>query len=505
MRKGVLLILVVMSCAWLISTGIAQQASDQPLIVGISADPITLDPHDSTAMNDRNYYYQLFDTLVRLTPDLELAPGLAESWENPTPTTYILHLRQDVVFHDGTPFNAEAAKWNFERMLNPDEGLPRRSEINMVEVVEVIDDYTVRIELSQPYAPFLSVLTDRAGMMVSPDAVAEYGDDFGTNPVGTGPFIFNEWTRNNRVTLVRNPNYWEEGLPEVAGVEYRIFPDPTVKLTNVRTGNAHIIDEIPPQNVASIRENDQVNVYEVSGLGYRYLDLNTVRPPFDEKLLRQAVSWAIDRESLVENVLRGTAVVAEGPCPPSLWCYDPDFHPYERDVETVTRLLEEAGVPEGFSFTLIVANDSTDQVIAQFIQAQLAEANIRMDIQTVDASALSEALRSGEYEAMLVGWSGRSDPDGNLYGEFYTDAPINFRKWSNPEVDRLLDEARSTLDQDERYDLYLEVQNLIADGAPIVFLYSPTWLHATSEQVEGYQMYPDGRFRFRDVSLSPSN
>ena len=504
MRKGIFVVLLSICCAWLVSTGSAQQSSNQALIVGISADPITLDPHDSTAQNDRNYYYQLFDTLVRLTTDLDLAPGLAESWENPNPTTYVLHLQPNVTFHDGTPFNAEAVKWNFDRMLDPDEALPRQSEISMIDKVEVVDGDTVRILLSQPYAPFLSVLTDRAGMMVSPDAVTKYGDDFGLNPVGTGPFVFNEWSRNNRVVLEKNQDYWEEGLPKIEGVEYRIFPDPTVKLTNVRTGNAHIVDDVPPQSVASIQQDTQVDVYEIDGLGYRYLDLNTVKQPFDDVLLRQAVSGAIDRGSLVENVLRGTAVVAEGPCPPSLWCHDPDFHPYERDLEVVTGLLEEADIPSGFSFTLIVANDSTDQVIAQFIQAQLAEVNIRMDIQTVDASALSDALTSGEYEAMLVGWSGRGDPDGNLYGEFYTDAPINYRKWSNPQVDQLLDDARATLDQNERYDLYLEVQSLIAEGAPIVFLYSPKWIHVASNQLEGYQMYPDGRFRFKDVTLSSS-
>lgn len=481
-------------------SGFAQRTPDDVLVVGINADPITLDPHASTSMTDRNYYYQLFDPLFRLTPDLEIAPGLVASWETPSPTTYLFTLQEGVTFHDGTALDAEAVVWNFERMLDPDNSLPRRSEVNVISDIEAVDALTVRIELSAPYAPFLSVLTDRSGMMVSPTAVQSLGEDFPTNPVGAGPFMFSEWDRNSQLTFTANPNYWQDGLPRLSAVQYRIFPDPTVRLTNLRTGSVDIVDSVPPQSLASIENSADFALYPTPGLGYEYLDLNTVRPPFDETALRQAVAWGIDRASMVTNILRGTAVVADGPCPASLWCHDPDFEPYTRDPEQVARALAEAGVPDGFSFELIMANDSIDQTIGQLLQAQLADVGIDMTIRTVDASALSAALRSGEYEAMLVGWSGRSDPDGNLYVEFKTDAPVNFRKWSDPDVDRLLEEGRASLDQEERYEIYREMQDLIAEGSPLVFLYTPTWIHATATKVGDYEIVPDGRFRFATVT-----
>lgn len=489
--------LLVFSLAF---AALGQQTPDDTLVVAVGSDPTTLDPHASTAMADRNFFYQVFDPLFRLTPELEIAPGLVETWETPSPTTYVFHLREGLVFHDGTPLDAEAVAWNFERMLNPDNNLARRSEINVISEVEVVDPLTIRIELTNPYSPFLSVLTDRAGMMISPTAVQELGDDFATNPVGAGPFTFEAWDRNNRLTFSAFSDYWEEGLPQLEAVEYRIFPDPTVRLTNLRTGSVDIIDSVPPQSLASIRRSRDIEIYEVAGLGYEYLDLNTARPPFDQESLRQAVAWAVDRESLVRTILRDTAAVAHGPCPASLWCHDPEFRPYQRDPEKVAELLEEAGVPDGFSFELIMANDSIDQTIAQLLQAQLADVGITMEIRTVDLSALSSALRGGEYQAMLVGWSGRSDPDGNLYVEFKTGAPVNFRKWSNAEVDRLLEEGRASLDQSERYDIYRRVQELVAEGSPLVFLYTPTWIHAASDEVQGYQMVPDGRFRFGSVN-----
>jgi peptide/nickel transport system substrate-binding protein len=469
------------------------------LKIGINADPTTLDPHKSASMVDRHYYYQIFDTLVAVDAQMNPKPGLAESWENPDPKTYIFHLRQGVKFHDGTEFNAEIAKWNFDRMLDPKEILPRASEIATIETVEALDANTLKITLKSPYAPFISVLTDRAGMMVSKEAVEKLGEEFERKPVGTGPFVVQEWTAKSQVVLKRNESYWDQGKPYLAGAVYKIIPDETVRLTNLKTGDVDLLEQIPPKDVKSVKAGGEFTVVETVGQGFDYLDLNTARPPFDNKALRQAVAWAVDREIIQEKIYYNVGAVANGPFPSSLWVHDQVYAPYKRDLAKAKEKLNEGGKPDGFSFKLTITNSPLNVLTAQVLQAQLKEASINMEIDLVDNSALGSALRSGEYQALRAGWSGRTDPDGNAYGLFVTNGPINYRKYSNAAVDDLLNKARVSLDQAERKALYQEVAKIAVEDAPLVFINSNQHLHVMKQSVKGYVLPSDGRIRLGGV------
>lgn len=471
------------------------------LKVGIYSDPTTLDPHKSAAMYDRHYYYQIFDTLVAVDKDGKLKPGLAESWETPDPRTYIFHLRKGVKYHDGTEFNAASAQWNFERMLDPKAKLPRASEISSIDKIEAIDPFTLKITLKAPYSPLLSVLTDRAGMMVSKDAVEKLGADFERKPVGTGPFVVTEWTPKSQVVLKRNDSYWDQGKPYLDSIVYKIIPDENVRLTNLKTGDVDLLESIPPKDVKSVKDSGEFTVVETVGQGYDYLDLNTARSPFDNKALRQAVAWAIDRDVIQQKLYYGVGAVANGPFPASLWTHDPKFVPYQRDVVKAREKLKEGGKPDGFSFKLTITNSPLNVLTAQVLQAQLKEAGITMEIDLVDSSALGAALRSGGYEAVRAGWSGRTDPDGNTYGLFVTGGPINYRKWSNPTVDDLLKKARSSLDEPERLKLYQQAARIIVDEAPLVFIHSDQMLHVMKKSVKGYWLPSDGRIRLAGVWL----
>ncbi len=471
------------------------------LTVGISGDPITLDPHKSASMTDRNYYYQIYDPLVTLGADGSIQPGLAEKWDNPDPKTYIFHLRTGVKFHDGTDFNATIAKWNFDRMLDPKAKLPRLSEINMIDTVTVTDANTLKITLKTPYAPFLTVLTDRSGMMVSKAAVEKLGDDFARKPVGTGPFIVTEWTPKSQVVLRRFDQYWDKPKPYLDGVVYKIIPDETVRLTSLKTGEVGLIDTIPPKDVASVKASGEYTVAESPSQAYDYLDLNTKQPPFNNKALRQAVAWAIDRQAIQQTVYYNVGAVANSPFPASLWAHDPNFVPYTRDVAKAKAAMAAGGQPNGFSFKLTMTNTPLNVLVGQVIQGQLKEVGIDMQLDLVDSSALSAALTSGKYQACRAGWSGRADPDGNVYTMFTTNGSINYRKLSNKTLDDLLEKARAATTQAERKTLYQQAAQIIADESVLVFIHSDQFLHPMKKNVKGYKMISDGRIRLAGVWL----
>lgn len=291
------------------------------LRVALDADPPKLDPHLSSSAIDRQVQNNIFDKLVELDEKLNIVPELAAEWEiSEDGRVYTFKLRQGVKFHDGTDFNAEVVKFNFERMLNRELKTPRYNEVSMVEKVEVLDPYTVAITLKKPFSPFLGILTDRAGMMVSPAAVQKYGNDgFLNHPVGTGPFKFESRIKGDSITLVKNESYWRQGLPKADQVIYKVITDQNVAVVNLQSGQVDILDTrtIPDQQLPSLRQDKRVVLDVLPGLGYQGLWLNVTRPPFDDKWLRKAVDAAIDRETLVKVVFGDAATPGWGPFPPS--------------------------------------------------------------------------------------------------------------------------------------------------------------------------------------------
>ena len=469
------------------------------LVIGLDADPPQLDPHMSSAAVDRQVFQSLFNKLIEIDENLEYVPELATDWEiSEDGLTYTFNLQEGVLFHDGTPFNAEAVKFNFERMLDPELSSPRSSEVGLISEVKVLDEYKIEVKLSEPFAPFLSVLTDRAGMMVSPTAVKELGDDFANKPVGTGPYKFENRVSQSHIELTRFEDYWR-GEPAIEKVTIRPFPDSTVRVTNLLSGDLDILNKIAYKDIEKLKNDPNITLLEQDALGFQGIHLNTAVAPFDNKAVRQAINYAIDRSAIAQVVFHNGVSIAVSPFSPISWAA-PDFEQPKADVEKAKQILADAGVTD-VSFTLKISPNPEEEQMAQMIQAMLSEVGITVKIEMVEFGTLLDQLDTGDFQAVRNGWSGRTDPDGNLHRFMYTDASNNYTNYSNPKVDELIEAARTTSDQAARAEMYKEVSEIIWDDAPYIYLYHERDYKAMKKNVVGFKAIPDMMVRTETVSF----
>jgi len=482
-----------------------QQQATEPqkdvvINIALNADPPKLDPHQSTALVDRQVFQSIFDKLVDFDEKLNIQPQLAEKWTiSDDGLVYTFNLRQGVKFHDGTDFNAEAVKYNFERMMDPNFTSPRKSEINAVDKVEVVDAYTVKITLKEPFAGFLSILADRAGMIVSPTAAKAAGVDFLNNPIGTGPFKFKERVKGDSITLVRNESYWQAGLPKAAGIVYKTVTDENVKLVNLQSGQLDIIDTVPARQVPTLKTDSRVQLAIHSSLQYQGLWLNVTKGPLADKKVRQAIDAAIDREALVKVVFGETAAPSYSPFAPGTPADDAVPYP-KRDLEKAKKLLAEAGKADGVSVTLKVSPSPINQQIAQVVQQMLADANIKVTIEQEEFGQLLDKLSKKDYDMAQVGWSGRPDPDGNIYGFVVTGMGNNYAGYSNPKIDQLLNDARKPTSMADRKPLYAEAMKILHEDVPYVYLWFPLNVKGLGPTVKGFMQVPDGMIRTQNLT-----
>jgi len=497
----VLAALVVVGCGG----GGAPQSNTPPgtLYVALEAEPPELDPNLSSAYVDRQVMASLYDKLVDIDEEGEIVPMLAKSYEeSDDDLVYTFHLREGIKFQDGTPFNAEAVKYNLDRYQEEDS--VRSTEVELIESVEVVDPMTVRVTLSEPFAPFLAVLTDRAGIMASPKAIEKNNGRISKDPVGTGPFKFVERVRGDHITVEKNPDYWREGLPKIDKIEYRGIEDENVQYQNLQSGELDVIDSIPVVEFKELQESGDYNVSIEQGLGFQGVWLNVTQPPFDNKQLRQAVYRLVDREAIVKAVLRDVGGEAgNSPFSEQSWAYSEESDQYpERSVEEAKALLEEAGKPDGFSFTLKTDPTPLNQQIGQVIQNNLKPAGIDVKLEQEEFGTLLDDSTNGNFQALYLGWSGRIDPDLNIYDFMVTNGDFNDSGYSNPEVDKLLNEARTTSDRDRRKELYGQVMEILHEDVPYVYLFhnNQTTDFAMQPTVQGFKPYPDGILRLAGVS-----
>ncbi len=493
---------------WLGLSPGAAAAADPPkkggtLRVGFYIEAATMDPHLSGSKIDRQVYHNIYEPLVTLDTKLGIKPGLAESWSQPDPKTLVFKLRRGVKFHDGTDFNAEAAKFNFERMKTEPKSV-RKGEVANIDTVEVVDSHTLKVNLKKPDAALLATLTDRAGMMVSPKVVQERGVELGRNAkgAGTGPFEFVEWVRDSHLVIKRHDGYWnKQGGPYLDRVRYRPIPDDVVKLHSLQSGEIDVMDYVQPRDVAAVKADKNVVVVDVPSLADFAYQLNTTRPPFNTRALRQAVAYALDVEQIVKGVWLNVGVPANGPIPPTSWAYDRSIPPIKRDLARAKAKLAEGGQPNGFTFTLTTNNIPINIQEAEVMQAQLAEAGITAKVKLVDSATLISDGNARNFEMVNFQWSGRPDPDGNTY-QFLRTTPGTSFNWSgvsNPQMDALLDRTREISNQAERRKLYGELTKLLQDELPMIFIVHPIEPKAFSPKVQGYEPIPDGMMRFKDV------
>ncbi|GAX90069.1 ABC transporter substrate-binding protein [Effusibacillus lacus] len=469
------------------------------LNIAINADPPKLDPSFSTALVERQVFQSLYDTLLELKPDGTLAGELAEKWEvSEDKKTYTFKLRQGVKFHDGTDFNAEAVKFNFERYM--DKASTRRAELEAVENVSAVDANTVKVTLKKPFAPFLSVLADRAGMMVSPAAVKKYGEDFVNNPVGTGPFKFKERVKGDKLVLEKNPNYWQKGLPKLDSVTYKVINSSDVQLVNLKSGQVDIIDKFPDKEVDNVKNDPKIKVINELSYAFQGIHINVTKPPFDKKELRQAVDLLIDREAIVKVALHGTGAPAHSPFAKGHFAYGDSDKAPKPDLAKAKELLAKAGVPNGFSFTLTISTTPLNQQIGSLIQGMLKPAGIDVQLEKVEFGQMLEKGKAVNHQALMLGWSGRPDPDQNIYQFMKTKEPNNYTGYSNTKVDELLLAARTETDTTKRKGIYDEAMKILNDELPYIYTYHEANLLGFSKSVQGFEYVPDGLIRTANLS-----
>jgi peptide/nickel transport system substrate-binding protein len=495
------------------------QAAGQPAAAGgtltfvLENDVIDFDPMLSRAFVDRNAHYQIYDSLVRVDPSGKIIPWLAEKWDlSSDGKKMTFSLRKGVKYQDGTPFDAESVKWNIDRYRNTD-GSARKGELAPVASVDVVDPSTVAFTLSTPFSPLLALLVDRAGMMVSRAVAESAGQDFTRKAfkAGTGPFVLTEAVKDDHITLEKNPDWWGTDasggkLPLLDKIIIHPVLDGNVRLTNLKTGDAQYANNVAPKDVAGVKTDSTLSYMEVPG--YSYGSLTTNRSPgfiFNEARYVKAVSMAIDRQELLDKAFFGIGVVAYGAVAPGHFSYDPNFKPFEKaDPEGAKALIDQVGKGP-LSFELLVSSgDPTTLQQAQLIQAQLRKASIDAQIVQLEFAQILKQQSDHVFKGMsFIGWSGRIDPDGNTYDFNYTGRPNNDGQYSNPDVDKLLDQQRQSSDTGERTTALRKAEQIyVADDPSRPWFRFGVAQQLTSTKVQGLAPYPDQIPRFQLASLT---
>lgn len=486
MKKAVVLVVILLS--------VCVQA--QTLTVGLFQDPPSLDPAFATATSESNVLHQIFNTLLTFDEDGNFVPELATDWMiSDDGLTYTLTLRDDVNFHDGTPFNAEAVKYSLERNMGMADGA-FAEQLSVIEQINVIDDTNVEIVIAQPQGSFLTFLATISSMPVSPTAAAAGTDAFANNPIGTGAFQFVSRTLQDNITLARNENYWD-GAPAIEEVVIRPFPDGSVRYANLLSGAVDMIYPIEPRDYVEAEDNDEVDTILQPTNGWRILVLDTTEPPFDDPDFRRALAATINRQAISQVVFNGLEPPATGPMPANSPYYTEPTNLQGVDLE----LAQELSGDSTFALTTI-ARSPEDQ-LTQLIQAMASQGDVELSIEPVEVGEYLRRNTSGEYDATTMQWSGQPDPDGNITSFFITDGFWNWSGYSNTEVDALLTQAQIETDVATRRDLYAQALEIINEDVPVIWLTNQVRLVATRPEVDGVFLLPNtGIMELENATIS---
>jgi peptide/nickel transport system substrate-binding protein len=441
------------------------------------------------------------DKLVDITPELDIVPQLATEWHWVDDNKgLLLTLRQGVKFQDGEPLDAAAVKFSIERHLTT-PGSNRKAEISAVSTVEIVDDHTVKLVLKTPFAPLLAALSDRAGMIVSPKAAQAPGD-FSAHPVCAGPYKFVERVAQDRIVLERFVDYWDKGSVHFDRIVFLPIPDSTVRLANLQSGGLDIIERLAATDLAAARADKRLKVATSTGLGYQALSVNlnngprAKNPLGEDPRVREALELSLDRKALNEVVFNGVFTPGNQWVDPKNQFYVKSHPVPARDVAKAKQLLAAAGAPH-VRATLLAANSPETLRAAQVIQTMAAEAGFELKIQAAESVSAIQASVDGQYELYMNYWSGRTDPDGNLYNFVSCKGPpaLNVTHYCNPDVDAALDAARITEDTAGRLAQYAKVADQLQADRPLIYLWHSTWLFAMNSKIDGFVAYPDGLIR----------
>ena len=491
-------------------------------LFGRGGDSVGLDPALEEDGESFKVCDNIYDTLIHYKDgSSEIEPGLATKWESSEDgLTWTFSLRKGVKFHDGTPFNSKAVLFSLNRQHdknhpfhNVEGSYTYWVATGLAEIVDkiiAIDDYTVKITLKSPYAPFLYAIAITSFSIVSPTAVLEKGDNFSNHPVGTGPFIFQQWDRGDKIVLKANEDYWG-GRPNVDRVIFLSIPDNSVRLIELQQGNLHAMEFPNPDDLQQIRDDESLDLLSQPGMNIGYLALNMEKPPFDNLNVRLAINHAINKAVIIEHLYQGLGIPAKNPIPPTLWSYDDSIEDYDYNPKLAKELLSQAGYPKGFETSLWALPVPRPYIpdgraLAEIIQSELREIGIKTNIVTFDWGTYLEKTKYGEHDMAMLGWSADfGDPDNFLYfllSKSSAEKPAgNIAFYKSDEMQQILEKARSISDKDERKSLYKKAQNVFHQDIPWVPLAHAQRVLVISKKVKNLKLHPLNWKYFRNITL----
>lgn len=540
MKKGLSFILAILVLLSVVLAGCGSKETTAPkenqeqqeaevqstLVFGRGGDSVSLDPANVTDGESLNVTKNIFDTLVDYKEgNTEIEPALAEKWEaSEDGLTWTFYLKQGVKFHDGTDFNADAVVFNFNRWMDKENpyhqgdfpyygymfGGYKGDEGHVIKEVVAKDPYTVEIQLNKPQGPFLNNIAMTAFAIASPDAIKKYGDKFGENPVGTGPFVFKQWIRNDKIVLEKNPNYWVQGYPLLNQLIFKSIPDNQARFTALQSGDIDMMDGVNPDDVTLAEKNADLQVWLRPSMNVGYLAFNTEKPPFDNVKVRQALSMAVNKQALINAFYNGLAEPAKNPMPPSLWGYNDAVQDYAYNLDEAKKLLAEAGYPDGFTTDLWYMPVPRPYIpqgkkIAEAMQAEFEKIGVKTNLVTEEWATYLEKTGKGEHSMALLGWTGdNGDPDNFLYVLLDKDnakAPDagNISFYKNDQLHEILIKAQQSSDVNERTELYKQAQEIIHNDAPWVPLVHSTPPLLGKKNIVGFNPHPTGSDKFTKV------
>lgn len=483
-------------------------SAQQNLRIGLAEDPDILDPTLARTFVGRIVFMAMCDKLLDIDKDLKLVPQLATEWSwSPDQTAVTFKIRPNVMFHDGEKMDAEAVRYSLDRHLNL-QGSFRKSEINVVKSIDVVDPTTIMVSMGAPFAPLLAQFTDRAGMVVSPKAAAAAGANFGAKPICAGPYKFVERVQQDRIVVEKFKEHWNASAYSFDRITYLPIVDGTIRLANLRSGQIDMLERLQASDVAEVKKDARVKFASLTGLGYTGITINVANGEraksnvlAKDKRIRQALELSIDREAINQVVFNGEFNAGNQWVPPTNPWYVKAVPVPKRDVAKAKELLKAAGVANP-SFTLMVPTGNEAQQVAQVIQSMIKEAGFDMKIQQVEFATSLQSAQKGDFDAFLIGWSGRVDPDGNLTAFIACDGGQNDGKYCSQEVEEALKLTRSTSNFEQRATAYEKIAKTLADDMARPYLYHPTWFWAMSPKLAGFQPVPDGMIRLNGMKMN---
>ena len=482
----------------------AQAGAQSTLTIGLRQDPDVLDPTMGSAYVGRIVYASMCDKLIDIDEHLNLVPQLATSWAYEDPTHLVLTLRDGVTFHDGEPFDAAAVAYKINRDQTM-KGSMRVGEVNAIASTDVIDRLHIRLVLKAPNTPLLTMLADRAGIMVSPKAAEAAGANFGAKPICAGPYQFESRVAQDSIVLKRFPAYWDASNYHFDRVVFRPMPNSAVRLANLQSGTVDLVEQILPTDVGAVRKDAKLALAIGDGLAYTGININVNNGPAaktsigQSALVRAAFEASLDRAAINQVVYDGLFSPTAQANPPSSPFFFKDMPVPGRDLVRAKALLKQAGVALPVPVVLSLANEPDQVQVAEVVQAMAAEAGFEVKLKTMEFASSLQAGYSGDFQAYMIGWSGRVDPDGNMWQLLHSKGTFNYGRWANADADAALDQARVEGDVAARRALYQKFWAIERQDLPLVYLWTAKNVVGMKTGLTGFVQVPDGLIRLRGV------